>query len=490
MTEYKGIEYLKNKLSAKRTRVLTRYEYYEMHNRLEDFSRIIPDNFKWLKPVLGWCSKTVNSIADRVVFDKFDNDNFNINQIFDMNSRDIFFDSAILSAVIASCCFTYISADEDGYPRLQVIDGGNATGIIDPITNMLKEGYAVLDRDDNSSPILEAYFTAEETWFYPKSDKPYLIKNPAPYPLLVPIINRPDAVRPFGHSRISRACIELVQEALRTLRRSEVAAEYYSFPQKYVLGLSEDAETMDKWKASMSSFLQFTKDEDGDKPVLGQFQQQSMSPYFDQLKSIASLFAGETGLTLDDLGFATSNPASSEAIKASHESLRLAARKAQRTFGSGLLNVGYLAACLRDNYAYDRKEFYLTKPMWQPIFESDAASLAGFGDAVLKINQAVPGYIGVKNMKQLTGLDTESVMGGINISTVEIEKNFKPKEQKENKEAEIHGKSLNGAQTQSLIAIMSQYTAGSLTEGQAVNLISTAIGISKEEARAILNGSI
>lgn len=61
-----------------------------MHNRLEDFSRIIPDNFKWLKPVLGWCSKTVNSIADRVVFDKFDNDNFNINQIFDMNSRDIF----------------------------------------------------------------------------------------------------------------------------------------------------------------------------------------------------------------------------------------------------------------------------------------------------------------------------------------------------------------------------------------------------------------
>jgi hypothetical protein len=37
---------------------------------------------------------------------------------------------------------------------------------------------------------------------------------------------------------------------------------------------------------------------------------------------------------------------------------------------------------------------------------------------------------------------------------------------------------------------MSQYTAGSLTEGQAVNLISTAIGISKEEARAILNGSI
>ena len=56
--------------------------------------------------------------------------------------------------------------------------------------------------------------------------------------------------------------------------------------------------------------------------------------------------------------------------------------------------------------------------------------------------------------------------------------------------AEVQGKTLNGAQTQSLLAIMAQYTAGSLTEGQAINLISTAIGISKVEAKAILNGEL
>ena len=55
---------------------------------------------------------------------------------------------------------------------------------------------------------------------------------------------------------------------------------------------------------------------------------------------------------------------------------------------------------------------------------------------------------------------------------------------------EIQGKALNVAQTQSLIAIMSQYSAGSLTEGQAIRLISTAIGISREEARSILNGEM
>lgn len=57
-------------------------------------------------------------------------------------------------------------------------------------------------------------------------------------------------------------------------------------------------------------------------------------------------------------------------------------------------------------------------------------------------------------------------------------------------ETEVQGKTLNGTQTQSLIAIMSQYSAGELTEGQAVNLISTAIGLSKDEARGTLNGDM
>lgn len=408
MSEYKGLPYLRNKLAGKRNRVQTRYKYYEMHNQMKDFDTIIPPKFRYLRPVLGWCAKSVDTLADRLVFDTFDSDNFEINEIFSLNSRDIFFDNSILSALISSCSFVYISADETGYPRLQVIDGGNATGIIDPITNLLTEGYAVLERDDNGSPVLEGYFTAETTEYYRGSQLVGSYPNPAAYPLLVPIINRPDAVRPFGHSRISRACMGIVDSTLRTLKRSEVSAEYYSFPQKYVLGLSADAEEMDKYQASMSSFLRFDKDGDGDRPAVGQFQQQSMTPYLEQVRSQASLFAGETGLTLDDLGFATENPSSAEAIKASHENLRLIARKAQRTFGSGFLNTGYLAACVRDNYAYDRSQFYRTKPRWEPIFEPDAAALSGAGDAILKINQAVPGYIGQRNMKQLTGMGADN----------------------------------------------------------------------------------
>ena len=58
------------------------------------------------------------------------------------------------------------------------------------------------------------------------------------------------------------------------------------------------------------------------------------------------------------------------------------------------------------------------------------------------------------------------------------------------KESESRSGGLNGAQTQSLISIIQQLSAGSITEGQAINLIATAIGISKDEARKILAGEI
>lgn len=410
MNKYRGIGYLRNKLSLKRTRVLKRYRFYEMKNIVMDLGISTPPDLVGLKLALGWCGKAVDSLADRLVFRDFANDNFDMNGIFAMNNPDVIFDSAVTSALISSCCFIYISLGDNDFPQLQVIDGGNATGIIDPITGLLKEGYAVLERDDNDFPILEAHFMRGVTEYYRKGKwRTQKIPNNAPAPLLVPIIHRPDAKRVFGHSRISRACMSIQSSAVRTIKRSEIAAEFFSFPQKYVTGLSNDAEAMDKWKATMSSLITFTKDEEGDSPSLGQFTQQSMTPHTDQLRMFAALFAGETGLTMDDLGFATENPSSAEAIKAAHENLRLSARKAQRTFGSGLLNVGYLAACLRDNYPYLRNQVYLTKPVWEPIFEPDAAMLSSIGDGAIKINQAVPGYFNRDNLRDLTGINASSV---------------------------------------------------------------------------------
>lgn len=405
--EYRGIDYLRKKLNARSQRVLIRYRQYDAKYQDKSLGLTIPPELRnQYRATMGWCAKAVDALADRLVFREFAEDLFQFNSIFQMNNPDTLFDSAILSALISSCSFIYISQGDDGIPRLQVIDGANATGVIDPITGLLSEGYAVLERDDQGKPSLEAHFLPGSTR-YVMADRntDEIIANSSPYPLLVPIIHRPDALRPFGRSRISRSAMYFQAAAKRTLERADITAEFYSFPQKYVLGTSVNAEPLDSWKASISSMLEFTKDEDGDKPTLGQFTMPSMSPFTEQLKTLASAFAGETGLTLDDLGFVTDNPSSAEAIKASHETLRVAARKAQRNFGSGFLNAGYLAVCLRDDQSYKRSEFYQVRPLWEPVFESDAASLSLIGDGAIKINQAIPGYIDASTLRDLTGVE-------------------------------------------------------------------------------------
>ena len=154
-------------------------------------------------------------------------------------------------------------------------------------------------------------------------------------------------------------------------------------------------------------FLEFTKDEDGDKPVVGQFTQQSMSPYTEQLRTFAALFAGETGLTLDDLASSPTTlqrrghqvqprePAPGGPQGTAHLWQRLPERR-------GTLR------CMRDGIAYQRQQLYLTRPVWEPVFEPDAATLSGIGDAVGKINTAIPGYFGAENLRDLTGIRSES----------------------------------------------------------------------------------
>ena len=403
--ELRGIEYLRKKLNLYQSRVNLRYKYYAMQHYRAPIGITIPAHVRAkYRATLGWTAKGVDCLADRLVFREFTNDDFNVTEIFDRNNPDILFDSAILAALIGSCCFIYISKGEDDEVRLQVIEASNATGVIDPITGLLVEGYAVLARDDYNQPTLEAYFEPNATHFIPKNGRPYSVAHEAGIPLLVPVIHRPDAVRPFGRSRITRSGMYYQKEAEQTFERANITAEFYSWPQKYIIGLDPDAEQLETYKATVSSLLTISASDSGEKPSIGQFTTASMSPFTEQLRTAAAGFAGEMGLTLDDMGFVSDNPSSVEAIKASHENLRLAGRKAQRSLGAGLLNVAYVAACLRDEFHYARSQFVRTTVKWEPLFEADANTMTMIGDGVVKLNQALPGYINAETIRDLTGI--------------------------------------------------------------------------------------
>ena len=119
--EYFGIDYLRRQLAAKAVRVGTRYRFYDMKNVFTPPATVIPPQFLGLSNVLGWCAKAVDTLTGRLRFDGFEGDDFYLGEIFDLNNPDVLTRSAVNDALIGSCSFIYISADRDGYPRLQVI---------------------------------------------------------------------------------------------------------------------------------------------------------------------------------------------------------------------------------------------------------------------------------------------------------------------------------------------------------------------------------
>lgn len=404
--EIKGVSYLRQKLKAKKIRINTRYKYYEMKNHMIDLKISSPPELQAMNSVLGWAAMAVDTMADRMQAYGFDNDTFKMQEIYEMNNMNAMFDAAVQDALIAACSFIYVSMDANGIPRMQVIEADKATGIMDETTGFLSEGYAVLEEDADGNVVQDAWFLPGVTHIYTKGEtEPQIIKNAAEFPLLVPIIYRPSAKRKFGHSRITRAGMYYIQAAARTVKRSEVSAEFYAFPQKYLLGTSPDLEIVNKWQASISALLMISRDEDGNKPEAGTFPQQSMGPHLDQLKMFASMFAADACLTLDDLGFPTANPSSPEAIKAQHENLKMKTIKAQRTMGDGFLRAGFLASCLANDRALSRYEIYRTKILWEPVFAPDASAWAAIGDGAFKMNQIVPDYFDKKVLRGITGIN-------------------------------------------------------------------------------------
>ena len=67
-----------------------------------------------------------------------------------------------------------------------------------------------------------------------------------------------------------------------------------------------------------------------------------------------------------------------------------------------------VAACLRDKQPYERYIMRYTQPSWYPVERTSPSTLGAVGDAVYKLNEAAPGFIGEDNMKRLTGLSSDA----------------------------------------------------------------------------------
>lgn len=392
-----------------------KYCYFNANQNVVDLGISMPKNFRGLKPGVGWASRAVNTLSDRINFDGFANDKVGINDLLDDTGAFTVFGKAKSDALIAGCAFIAVLPTEDSV-KLLPFTAVEATGTIDQRTGLLDNGLAVLrwyqydPADANARgwskvglvPQDYAVFTKDYTAYFINQQLAWITVNPTKRPLLHVITHRQSADRPFGKSRISNTVRRIIDEVGRLKVRYEIAAEFYSTPQRYVNGLADGSVDNATLEAALGKIWTITKDEDGEKPEIGQLAQMSINQFSDQKKDLARDFCAETALTLRNLGYETANPTSAESLSAMSDDLLLEAQACQTEFGREFREIAISARMAIDKTDSIPSGLKAIEAAWKPVFQIDVASA---GDAAYKLIQAMPELAGTTTLYRMLGMN-------------------------------------------------------------------------------------
>jgi hypothetical protein len=306
------------------------------------------------------------------------------------------YSQAVNSELIHSCSFLVVSRGADGEPPVLVsaYSALAASAIYDDRKKRIKCGMAVIEVDKG---------TRDPTWVNLYTDDAVIVlrhsagrwqaerlEHSQGRPLMEALVYRPSLDRPFGKSRISRAVMSITDDAVRTAVRTEVAAEFFTAPQKYILGAPEDIfDDREKWEAYIGNILALNKDNDGERPEFGQLPQMTMQPHIELMRSLAARFSGETGVPISSLGVVHDNPASAEAIYAAKEDLIIEAEALNESNGGALRTIGLLMLAISQNRSVsdlsDTERSLM--PRFRPV---DRPSIVSQADAMVKQIAAIP----------------------------------------------------------------------------------------------------
>ena len=411
------VERLLAQLLAKRSRIATRQSYYDQKVLLKDLGISIPPQLRRMDSVLGWPAKTVDVVADRIQFEKFvhpeEGENpFGLDEIVEGNRFEAEFTQAVSSSLTHACAFVTVSKGDTSVGEPEILwltrSAYSATGLWDRRRRALSAGLTVTGEDDGRITGMNLYLPDHFVQLSVRSDGRMISDiqpNRTGRTMMEVLATKPDLRRPFGRSRISRAVMSLTDSAIRTVVRSEISAEFFANPQRYLMGVDPEVLGGGKWDAVLSRMLVISRDEEGELPVMGQFPQMNMQPHTDQLRQWASLLASESSIPLDELGFPSDNPSSDSAISSQREPLRQHADRIIDGYRPALRSLAVSSLMLRDGES-DASKYARLQSVFAPTVKVSEAAAA---DAVLKQVQAIPWLAGSSVTLERLGFDANEV---------------------------------------------------------------------------------
>lgn len=385
-------------LASHESGVQDKYQYYDADNDIRDYGISTPAKMVHLRPGIGWASRAINTLSDRVVFEGFVNDKFGINAYMETINGFRVVNNTKHDTYIGGCAFVAVSDDPNSDKKILVpFTAQEATGNVDQTTGLLTNGLAVTRwakpaKNNRKRGVLFApadylVFTPNYTAIFVDRELVEIVENPTGRTLLHPLTRRASAAKPLGKSRLSNTVRRIIQEVGRLKRREEIAEEFYSLPQRYISGLAEGAKKDDALDSAIGKVWVITKDEEGEKPDIGQLAQMSIDQFETAKKDKARDFCAETGLTLRNLGYETANPSSAESLIAMSDDLLLEATNSQEELGRQIKEIAITLRLALDENDQVPDALREIVPAWKPVFQVDIGAV---GDGVFKLFESMP----------------------------------------------------------------------------------------------------
>jgi len=417
---------LLNQIQSKGGRHRLRRRYYDYKQGLKDLGISLPPQMRRVDTVLGWPAKAVDSMVNRTILDSWNlpdglaAEDVGLDVVYEQNRLDTEIPSGLTTTLVNSVAFGFVSMGDEsqGEPESMLLIRSPewASGTWDSRRRCITEALSILSVDDIGQPdrmnlylpgLVVIMRRSGATWDLSQVSHDLDVPvEPIPFRPLPP-------ARPFGYSRISRPIMSLTDSAIRTLVRTEIAAEFYNSPQRYALGVDDETFTDDNgekipgWKIILGHLLRLSRDEDGNLPEVGQFAQQSMQPNEGHFRMIAQAFAAETNLPLRSLGVVGDNPESAESQRQAEREFALQITNWQQTaLTPAFKRLMTYALRIHDDSPAARNVYRRMMPHWK---RPDTVSPAEAADAVVKLNSAIPGFGATEVGLEMAGLEPQQI---------------------------------------------------------------------------------
>ena len=380
--------------------------YYHGENVLKDLGIAIPPPLRSVETVVGWPKKAVSAMASRSRFDGFtstDEDaQAQLDELVARTNLKRKYKQACESELIAGCDFVTLSKGEGAEPPVIVVTHSAEDGaaVWDERMGRIAAGMVVMRYSEGGAPSEMAIYTDEATYHVAEGvfeRMPHRMGRP----MMEAMAYNPTESRPFGQSRITRAVRSLTDSAVREALRTEISAEFFTSPQKYLLGVDGDPfESKTRWEAYIGNIFTVGQREDGGTPSFGQLSQGSMQPHTDYMRSLAARFSGETNVPVSQLGVIHDNPSSAEAITQANEPLIMEVTDLNEGNNDSLVAVAKMALAVMDGRPLsDYESLDVVANFRNPLMPS----LASQADAAVKLAGAVPEFAGTEMFWELVG---------------------------------------------------------------------------------------